>query len=83
MAHVALYAVFGALITRSLSTSLTPLIRIAIAVLIAATFGAVDEWHQRLIPGRASDLQDWYADASGAIAGSFLAFAGLRREFRS
>ena len=72
--HAALYAVFGALIVRSLTTTRPPLTRIA-------SFGAIDEWHQRLIPGRSSDHRDWYADVSGSIAGSILAFAGLRREF--
>ena len=81
--HAALYAVFGALIVRSLTTTRPPLTRIAVAVAIAASFGAIDEWHQRLIPGRSSDHRDWYADVSGSVAGSILAFAGLRREFRS
>ena len=83
LTHAALYAVFGALIMRSLSATWAPMTRVAVAVAIAASFGAIDEWHQRLIPGRVSDYQDWYADVTGSLAGSFLAFAGLRREFRS
>ena len=82
-AHVALYAVHGALIVRSLPSAVAPWTRIAIAVMLASATGAVDEWHQRLIPGRAADIQDWYADVTGSIAGSLFALASFRREFRS
>lgn len=80
--HAALYAVLGALIVRSLGAWL-PVRRLGTAVVLAAITGAVDEWHQRYIPGRAADLHDWYADLAGAVAGSLFAFAILRSEFRS
>jgi VanZ family protein len=31
--------------------------------------GAVDEWHQRIVPGRSADLFDWVADVVGAWLG--------------
>jgi VanZ family protein len=81
--HVALYAVFGALVARALAhTEVSPR-PLMFAALIAATLGAVDEWHQQYVTGRAADIYDWYADVSGGIAGSFLAIATFRREFRT
>lgn len=42
-------------------------------------FGAVDEWHQQFIPGRRLDAFDWIADTAGAVAGSSLVTALVRR----
>jgi VanZ family protein len=38
-------------------------------VLIAVTYGAIDEIHQMFIPGRFAELLDWLADFGGAISG--------------
>jgi VanZ family protein len=38
--------------------------------LLAASYGATDEWHQMYVPGRFSELRDWAADAIGALAGA-------------
>jgi VanZ family protein len=32
-----------------------------------AVFGAVDEVHQRWVPGRMPDLRDWLADVAGIV----------------
>jgi VanZ family protein len=37
------------------------------AVLITATFGALDEWHQYYVPNRSCDLMDWLTDLAAAI----------------
>ncbi|MDP2876060.1 MAG: VanZ family protein, partial [Holophaga sp.] len=37
--------------------------------LAVACFGAMDEWHQHFVPGRASEFSDWVADATGALFG--------------
>ncbi len=48
--------------------------RVVFAVLLVASFGAVDEMSQLLSPGRSGgDLYDWIADLIGAIAGALLA----------
>lgn len=39
------------------------------ALLIAIFYGFLDELHQRFIPGRSSELLDWFADSLGAAAG--------------
>jgi VanZ family protein len=40
-----------------------------VALVLASGYGAFDEWHQSFVPGRFSDVGDWYADAIGAIIG--------------
>jgi VanZ family protein len=40
------------------------------ACAIASAYGASDEWHQSFVPGRSSDVHDWYADSLGALFGA-------------
>jgi VanZ family protein len=42
--------------------------------IIVALYGILDEIHQSFIPGRSCDINDWYADISGAFLGMILAF---------
>lgn len=35
-------------------------------LLVASAFGATDEWHQSLVPGRSPQFGDWLADTFGA-----------------
>lgn len=44
----------------------------------ALLLGGADEWHQRVVPGRSSDVRDWAADAVGAAIG----FAVVARVWR-
>lgn len=37
------------------------------AVIIAWVYGVIDELHQMLIPDRYADINDWFADAAGAV----------------
>lgn len=43
-----------------------------------AVFAALDEWHQRFVPGRTMDLRDWGADVLGALVG-WLVFDVVRK----
>ncbi len=43
------------------------------SVVFTAVVGAVDELHQRGIPGRSTDFLDWIADAAGGGAGAIAA----------
>jgi len=45
------------------------------AWVIAAAYGATDEWHQRYVPGRHADWYDLAANAAGAAAGAGSAWA--------
>lgn len=38
-------------------------------LLLGATYGAIDELTQGLVPGRTTDLYDWAADVSGMSSG--------------
>jgi VanZ family protein len=72
--HFTIYVPFAFLLARRF-TEITSLWRAAVfTVLIAMGFAALDEWHQRFIPGRSTELADWYADSLGAGVG---ALAGI------
>ena len=77
--HLGAYAVLGALVAGALAGRLGGARAIGLAALIAAAYGATDEWHQRWVPGREADPADWAADAVGAIAGASGAALALRR----
>ena len=70
--HAVIYAVFAVLLAREMG-AFTGRWRAAVtAIAIAIAFGAVDEWHQRFIPGRSTELADWHADSAGAGIGALL-----------
>jgi VanZ family protein len=46
--------------------------RVFPAVLVAATYGLIDEFHQMFVPGRSPDLRDWLADLAGAALGAWI-----------
>jgi VanZ family protein len=78
IAHFGFYGVMGflfALWRRETGTgAATAVIRAAI---FAALLGAVDEVHQRWIPGRSMDILDWAADFAGGTAGGFCSAAAV------
>jgi VanZ family protein len=47
-----------------------------LAILIAALYGAGDEWHQYFVPGRDMSIYDWYADCLGALSAQMLIYLG-------
>lgn len=70
--HLALYGLFAVLLTRDISQVTGRWRASVLAVMIAIAFGAADEWHQRFIPGRSSDIGDWRMDSVGAAGGAVL-----------
>ena len=42
------------------------------AVALSAAYGITDEFHQSFVPGRQSTVEDWVADALGAVTGVVL-----------
>jgi VanZ family protein len=79
-AHLSEYAVLALLLLRAIKLSLRPTARrwswqrAAVALLIAATYAATDEWHQSFVPSRTADLKDVLIDSSGALIGLMLVF---------
>jgi VanZ family protein len=51
---------------------------VLLAVACATAYGVSDEFHQRFVPGRSSDVYDVLADAEGATAASLGAWAILK-----
>jgi VanZ family protein len=62
--HFTFYGIFAALLLPAMPGKLSQ--RIALVLLFIAVFAALDEFHQKFIPGRTMDLADWIADVSGA-----------------
>ena len=73
--HLAVYAVLGVLLARAPHR---PRVGTLVALAAgAALFGALDEFHQRFIPGRSASVDDWVADAVGGALG-IIAYAAAR-----
>jgi VanZ family protein len=73
VAHLAEYAVLGALLTRALATA-SPSQRVttvagAQAWILGAVYAATDELHQHFVPGRQASGIDLLIDAVGVAAG--------------
>jgi VanZ family protein len=62
VAHFVAYAVLGTALAHAVSRSGWPLV---VAVVLGLAFGASDELHQSLVPGRDASFLDWVADAAG------------------
>lgn len=79
-AHVAEYAVFGALLLRALAPDDRPTgRRVGLAVAGGALLAALDESHQALVPGRTGSPGDVIIDTAGVLLGAALvALHGLR-----
>lgn len=43
-------------------------------IVICLFYGALDELHQMLVPGRFAETMDWVADALGAVAGILIIY---------
>jgi VanZ family protein len=67
-AHLAAFGLLAALVIFALrrAHNLTLPRTAALAIILASAYGAVDEWHQALVPNRYCSLGDWIADATGA-----------------
>lgn len=70
-AHVAEFAVLGALLARALR-------REPAAVLLGSLYAATDEVHQAFVAGRQASALDWVIDTVGVVAGAAL-FARVSR----
>ena len=62
LAHVAEYAVLGALLQRAVGSPI-------VAVALGSLYAASDELHQAFVPGRLGSPLDWLIDTVGVMAG--------------
>jgi VanZ family protein len=72
-AHFLVYATLGATLLRALARGRVAAMtarRFAWAAVLATLYGATDELHQGLVPGRTPEWLDLAADGSGALAGA-------------
>jgi VanZ family protein len=69
VAHFSMYAVLAALATAAVRKHRSATGALILTVLAIAAFGAIDEWHQRFIPGRSTEFADWVADTVGGFVG--------------
>ncbi len=79
--HAAEYAGLAVFLCRALrGESLSVWTSVALAIVIASTYGVSDEWHQAVVSGRQADLTDWIADTLGAALGTacYVAIRGTR-----
>jgi VanZ family protein len=81
--HGAAYAGLALVILRALAGAQWSGVtrgRAVVALALAASYGASDEWHQAFVPGRSPDVHDLVADGIGAAAavGAAWVFAVLR-----
>jgi VanZ family protein len=65
LAHLAEYAVLGALLARALR-------REPLAFLLGSAYAATDEVHQAFVTGRQASPLDWLVDTVGVAAGVVL-----------
>lgn len=69
VAHFGAYALLGWLLLRAAERTPLPL---WVGAVLGVAYGATDEIHQRFVPGRSPDVLDWFADAAGVLAATFI-----------
>jgi VanZ family protein len=62
LAHVAEYAVLGALVYRAARSA-------PLAILLSSAYAATDEIHQAFVAGRHGSPLDWLIDTAGVVVG--------------
>ena len=81
--HLAEYAVLGVLWVRALAGDGVALrAAVVVSVVLTSAYGATDEYHQSMVPGRHPDIADWIIDTLGASIGA-AAYVAASRPGRS
>jgi VanZ family protein len=62
LAHIAEYAVLGALVLRAARS-------VSVAVLLGSAYAVTDEFHQTFVSGRHGSPVDWLIDTAGVVLG--------------
>ena len=78
-AHLTEYAILAALLSRAFRQTQLRLGRaLAISVLIAAVYAALDEFHQSFVASRTGSPWDVLIDCAGALAGVWIYWRAIR-----
>jgi VanZ family protein len=79
--HFTMYAGLAFLFARAMDDpARTPRYRAVLAAfLLTMAIGALDEWHQKFIQGRSTELADWIADSAGGLLGASTWMLFMRR----
>ena len=78
--HFIMYCGLGLLVARAMhNPPRTTRMRVVLAAfLLVVTVGFLDEWHQRYIQGRSTELADGLADSAGGLVGALIWVAASR-----
>lgn len=73
--HFVEYFILGALLLRAFANSSHKTnfkLILLLSILIASIYGALDEFHQRFVPGRSPEIFDIFSDIMGSLLGALL-----------
>lgn len=75
LAHFSIYGLMGIFSLLSVASykAFRPGLRYVAALIICALYAALDEFHQRFVPGRSCEIRDMLIDSSGALLGILFA----------
>ncbi|HEU4629416.1 MAG TPA: VanZ family protein [Gemmatimonadaceae bacterium] len=79
VAHAMMYGVLAALVAYALAPGRRRMAWLGMAFAVTAAVAALDEIHQRYIPGRSESAADWIADVVGAGLALLVSAAMWRR----
>lgn len=81
LGHCSLYAGIGALVARVGALRRWPARRLVLAGILLSAWAAVDELHQKFIPGRDAEVSDWLSDTLGGALGLYLGMRAMNSRF--
>ena len=73
--HFVEYFILGALLIRAFANSSDKAnfkLILLLSILITSIYGALDEFHQRFVPGRSPEIFDIFSDIIGSFSGALL-----------
>lgn len=80
--HALEFCALGAALVNALRWHVAPGRAWRLAALLSSAYGACDELHQLLMPGRSCDAADWLVDTVAAALGAAIVYALLVRHAR-
>jgi len=67
LVHFPLFGIFACLLAEALCLPVARRRRIALVMVLVASYGVVDEWHQSMTPGRSPEAWDVVVDVAGGF----------------